>query len=79
MKYDLIERIACQANMPFSYGGDIHSLEQISEIIKRGAEKIIFGSATYNNPNLISEASEKFGASTIACCLDYKKLLFKKK
>jgi len=78
MKYDLIERIAYQANMPFSYGGDIHSLEQISEIIKRGAEKIIFGSATYNNPNLILEASEKFGASTIACCLDYKKLIFKK-
>ena len=73
---DLIERVAYHANMPFSYGGGINSLDDIKKVISHGAEKVVLNSILYKNFNFLKEAVETFGSSTISICLDYKKNIF---
>ena len=73
---DLIERVAHHANMPFSYGGGINSLDDIKKVISRGAEKVVLNSVLNKNFDFLKEAVERFGSSTISICLDYKKNIF---
>jgi cyclase len=69
----LIREIGEEASMPFSVGGGITTISQIREIISAGAEKVIIGSYAVLNPGFVRQASEEFGASTIAVCIDVKK------
>ncbi|MCU0472649.1 MAG: AglZ/HisF2 family acetamidino modification protein [Bacteroidales bacterium] len=71
--FGLIRNIATECFMPFSYGGGIESLQQIEEIIKSGAEKIIINTQAFLKQNFISEAVARFGSSTIVVSMDVKK------
>ncbi len=73
---DVIRRIGEEANMPFSVGGGITSIDDIKDIISCGAEKVILNSYAINNPMLIREASDTFGSSTIVLCMDVRKKFF---
>ena len=64
--------------MPFSVGGGVNSMEQIQQLLKNGAEKVVINTAALDNPNFIREASDYFGSSTITVCVDVKKSLFGK-
>ncbi len=75
---DLIRDIGEEANMPFCVGGGIYNIDQIRKIISAGAEKVIIGSHAVSDPDFIRTASEEFGSSTIAVCIDVKKKLFGK-
>lgn len=70
---NLIKDIGEEANMPFSVGGGIRSLEDIRQIISVGAEKVIINYKAAENPDFIKEASDAFGSSTIVVCMDVKK------
>jgi imidazole glycerol-phosphate synthase subunit HisF len=70
---NVLKNITSECFMPLSFGGGIHSIEMIREILKIGVEKVILNSAVVKNPNLISEASRNFGKSTIVVSIDYKK------
>ncbi len=70
---ELIRKIGDEAYMPFGAGGGIRTLEQISDIIAAGAEKVVISSASASNPGLIREASQKFGNQSIVVCMDVKK------
>jgi imidazole glycerol-phosphate synthase subunit HisF len=75
---DIVQKIGEEANMPFSVGGGITTIEQIRALTKAGAERVIIGSNAVSNPNFIYEASESFGSSTISVCIDVKKNLWGK-
>lgn len=75
---ELIRKIGGEAYMPFAVGGGITSVKQMREILKAGAEKIILNTAAVKNPNLIKEAAEEFGSSTIVVSMDIRKTIFKK-
>jgi cyclase len=75
---NLIKDIGEEANMPFSVGGGITTLEQIQDIISAGAEKVIIGSYAVTNPGFVKLASDEFGSSTITVCIDVKKKMFGK-
>ena len=68
-----IEEVGEEANMPFSVGGGIRSLNSIQEILSTGAEKVIINQFAIENPNFIKDASDNFGSSTIMVCIDVKK------
>jgi imidazole glycerol-phosphate synthase subunit HisF len=70
---DFVKEVGEEANMPFSVGGGIKSLEDIQRIIAAGAEKVIISHAAINDENFIKSACENFGSSTIAVCIDVKK------
>jgi cyclase len=75
--YDLIRKISTECFMPFGYGGGIKSLDQIERIITCGAEKIIINSGFFLYKNLVSDATKRFGSSTIVVSMDVKKDFFR--
>lgn len=75
---DFVRRVGDEANMPFSVGGGIRSINEIQQILSAGAEKVILNTIASENPDFIKEASEEFGSSTIVVSIDVKKSLFGK-
>ena len=76
---DFVRRVGNEANMPFSVGGGIRTIKQISDIIKAGAEKVVINSYAYEKPNFIKEAADEFGSSTVVVSIDVNKKFLSKK
>ena len=70
---DLVKEIGDEGNMPFAAGGGIRSLNQIEQIIRAGAEKVVLNTAAFEVKNLVSDAAKAFGSSTIVVSMDVKK------
>ena len=76
--FEIIEKFSSECFMPVAYGGGISSLEHAKKIFKLGIEKICIQSAALDNPNLIKELSNYFGAQSLIFSLDIKKNFFGK-
>lgn len=70
---DVVEKIAQVTFIPFSVGGGVGSLEDISALLYAGCDKVSLNSAAIKNPNLISEGAKKFGSQCIVVAIDAKK------
>ena len=70
---DVIERSADQCFMPLTVGGGIRTIEDMSTMLKAGADKVSINSAALATPELIREGAEKFGAQCIVVSIDAKK------
>lgn len=75
---DFVHKVGDEANMPFGVGGGIKTLDQIRQILKHGAEKVVLNTVAAENPDFVRQAAEEFGSSTIVVCIDVKKNLFGK-
>jgi len=73
---DFLREVGEEANMPFSVGGGVKTIDDIRKIISAGAERVIIGAYALENPDFVLEAASTFGSSTIAVCIDVKKPLF---
>jgi cyclase len=69
---ELVERISREINIPFTVGGGINSLEDVSVIIKAGADKVSINSSAVKCPELITEISEQFGSQCVVVAVDTK-------
>lgn len=69
---ELVEKIARQINIPFTVGGGINSLEDVSILIKSGADKISINSSAVKNPQLISEIADQYGSQCVVVAIDTK-------
>ncbi len=69
---NLVKKIAHEINIPFTVGGGINSLEDVSQIIKAGADKVSINSSAVKNPELISKLSYEFGSQCIVVAIDTK-------
>lgn len=67
---DLVRAIAGVLRVPLAVGGGVTSVEQISDLLRAGADRVVIGSAWYTQPELISEAAAMFGSQAIICTLD---------
>ena len=70
----LIERIAAEINIPFTVGGGIDTVGDVSILIKAGADKVTINSSAVRNPGLISEIAEQFGRQCIVVAIDTKRI-----
>lgn len=70
---EFVKRVADEINIPFSVGGGVSSLSDFREILRNGADKVSVNSAAVRNPELIREASERFGAQCVVLSIDAKK------
>lgn len=76
--FHLLKNIASECFMPLCYGGGISSIDQISEIIKCGVEKVSINTHAVKNPLFIKNAADIYGSSTIVAAIDVKKNIFGK-
>ncbi len=70
----LVERIASRINIPFTVGGGIHHIEDVSAMLNGGADKITINSAAVRNPELIREIAGEFGSQCVVVAIDTKYL-----
>ncbi len=70
----LVKKISENIFIPFSVGGGISKLEDIRNLLNSGADKVSINTSAVLNPDLISEAANKFGSSTIIVAIDAKKI-----
>lgn len=70
---DLVRKVASKVFIPFTVGGGIRTIDDFRLLLREGADKISVNSAAIDNPNLISEAAEKFGSQCVVVAIDAKK------
>ena len=68
----LVERISREINIPFTVGGGINSLEDVTVIIKAGADKVSINSSAVKHPELITEIAKQFGSQCVVVAVDTK-------
>jgi phosphoribosylformimino-5-aminoimidazole carboxamide ribotide isomerase len=67
---DMVRRVAEAVNIPFTVGGGIASVEDVSLLLSNGADKVSVNSAAVKNPELISELSARFGSQCVVLAVD---------
>jgi cyclase len=70
----MLREILKECFMPVGVGGGIQTLEQISELLNVGADKVIIKSSAIRNPQLINDAVKVFGAQCICIAVDVEKI-----
>ena len=67
---DLVRRVAHAVNIPFTVGGGISSIADVSALLNAGADKVSINSSAVHNPNLINELALEFGSQCIIVAID---------
>lgn len=70
---ELVKRIAANINIPFTVGGGISTVEDVSVLLQNGADKVSVNTAAFKNPQLIKDLSEAFGSQCVVLAIDTKK------
>ena len=68
-----IRAVAEEIYIPFTVGGGIRTIEDMTSIIKSGAEKVSINSAALRDPSLITKGAKKFGSQCIVVSIDAKR------
>jgi cyclase len=69
----IIEAVASQVFIPLTVGGGVRSVEDVRRLLNAGADKVSFNSAAVANPQLIRDASQRYGAQCIVVAIDAKR------
>ncbi len=69
----IIEAVASQVFIPFTVGGGVRSVEDVRRLLNAGADKVSFNSAAVANPQVIRDASQRYGAQCIVVAIDAKR------
>ena len=71
--FGMIEDIAGEAFMPMAYGGGLTTIEQIRRVMSLGFEKVILSTVTHDNPAVVREAVQIYGAQAVVACIDVRR------
>ncbi|MBO0930962.1 imidazole glycerol phosphate synthase subunit HisF [Fibrella aquatilis] len=67
---ELVRRVAHAVNIPFTVGGGISSVADVSALLNAGADKVSINSSAVRNPGLINELALEFGSQCIIVAID---------
>ena len=70
---DMVRKVAEKVFIPFTVGGGIRTVEDFKVLLREGADKISINSSAINNPQLISDAADKFGSQCVVVAIDARK------
>ena len=70
---ELVNRISHHINIPFTVGGGISSVEDVSFLLQNGADKISVNTSAFKNPTLIKDLAKEFGSQCVVLAIDTKK------
>ena len=71
---NFIQSITDCVSVPITIGGGIKSIKQMDSLFKFGSDKVCINSSAHENPDLINEASNKFGSQALTVSIDVKKI-----
>ena len=69
----MIEAVASQVFIPLTVGGGVRTVHDVRRLLNAGADKVSFNSAAVANPQVIRDASAKYGAQCIVVAIDAKR------
>ncbi|CAA0189892.1 imidazole glycerol phosphate synthase subunit HisF [Tenacibaculum maritimum] len=69
---NLVRKIAEQVDIPFTVGGGISSVEDVTVLLKSGADKVAINSSAIKRPELINQLSKQFGSQCVVVAMDAK-------
>src|SRR5947208_8714403 len=67
---ELVNRIAHHINIPFTVGGGISSVGDVSLLLQNGADKISVNTAAFQRPDLVAELAKEFGSQCVVLAID---------
>lgn len=67
---DIIQKTSSEIFIPLTVGGGLRTIDDIRTVLRAGADKVSLNTAAINNPQLIKEASRRFGSSTILISIE---------
>lgn len=70
---DMVSAVANSIFIPFTVGGGIRTVDNFTDILRAGADKVSVNSAAVKNPDIINEAAYKFGSQCVVCAIDAKR------
>jgi len=69
----MVRRVAERVFIPFTVGGGIRTVDDFKMILREGADKVAVNTAAILNPDLISQAADKFGSQCVVLAIDAKR------
>ena len=69
----IIEAVASQVFIPLTVGGGVRTVDDVRRLLNAGADKVSFNSAAVANPQVIRDASDKYGSQAIVVAIDAKR------
>ncbi len=69
---ELVNRISHHINIPFTVGGGISSVEDVSILLQNGADKISVNTSAFKNTQLINQLAKEFGSQCVVLAIDTK-------
>lgn len=70
----LIDDLADECFMPMAVGGGITSVEDVADLLRVGADKVVINSAALTRPALLRETAERFGSQCVVMSIDIRRL-----
>ena len=67
---EMVTRVAQEINIPFTVGGGINQIEDVTRLLNAGADKVSVNSAALRNPELISQITSQYGSQVCVCAID---------
>jgi cyclase len=71
--FDLIDELADECFMPLAVGGGIRNLDDVRRLLAVGADKVVIGTAALEQPEIVRNASARFGAQCVVVSIDTKR------
>ena len=72
--FNILDEVASECNMPLIIGGGIKNIHDVETAFKKGADKIIVGSAGIKDNNFIDVIVKNFGSQSLVAAIDIKKI-----
>jgi cyclase len=69
---ELVTKVASNINIPFTVGGGVSSIEDVSALLKAGADKVSINTAAFKSPQLIADLAHRFGSQCVVVGIDVK-------
>jgi len=71
---EVIERVADEVFIPLTVGGGVRRVEDVRKLLNAGADKVSINTAAVDNPDFVTEASDRYGVQCIVVAIDAKRV-----
>jgi cyclase len=66
----MVEELATECRMPLAVGGGVRTVEDVRQLLRHGADKVVIGTAAIEQPDFVREVSDTFGSQAVVVSLD---------